>query len=73
MFWLRNKKIIFLVRTLKCESPDLFIYLFYKVAFDQGMHCLHKEYSIKIYIKMKNTTQLNTKWTCPNAKSGKFY
>ena len=37
------------------------------------MHCLHKEYSIKIYIKMKNTTQLNTKWTCPNAKSGKFY
>ena len=22
---------------------------------------------------MKNTTQLNTKWTCPNAKSGKFY
>ena len=22
---------------------------------------------------MKTTTQLNTKWTCPNAKSGKFY
>ena len=22
---------------------------------------------------MKNTTQLNAKWTCPNAKSGKFY
>ena len=48
MFQLRNKKINFLVRTLKCLSPDLFIYLFYKVAFDQGMHCLHKEYSIKI-------------------------
>ena len=22
--------------------------VFYKVAFDQGMHCLHKGYSIKI-------------------------
>ena len=24
------------------------VYLFIKVAFDQGMHCLHQEYSIKI-------------------------
>ena len=28
---------------LKSWFIYLFIYLFYKVAFDQGMHCLHKD------------------------------
>ena len=49
MFWLRNKKIIFWYALLNAKVLIyLFIYLFNKVAFDQGMHCLHKEYSIKI-------------------------
>ena len=37
------------------------------VASDQGLHCLLTECSIKIRIKMKNTTQqpLKRKWTGP--------
>ena len=41
---------------------------------DQVLHCLPPEYSIKIQIKIKNTTQqpLKQKWTVPIDKVGNF-
>ena len=42
---------------------------------DQGLHCLFAECSIKIWLKMKNTTQhpFKRNWTCQIDKSGKFH
>ena len=44
-------------------------------ASGQGLHFLLAECSIKILIKMKNTTQhpLNQKWTVPIDNGGKFH
>ena len=44
-------------------------------ASDQVLHCLLTENSIRIPIKMKNTTQqpLKGKWTCPFDKGGKIH
>ena len=44
-------------------------------ASDQGLHCLLKESSIRISIKMKNTTNqhLKLKWTGPIDNNGKFH
>ena len=44
-------------------------------ASHQGLHCLLKECSVKIWIKTKNTTHqtLKLKWTGSFDKSGKFH
>ena len=45
------------------------------VASDQGLHCVLTKCFIKIWIKMKNTTQqaFKQKWTGSIDKSGNFH